>query len=318
MDLNILSLPPEILAKIFSNIPWNKLINVKLAARDFNYVTEKYHKHMQKPKLYEIFFEDDRTGDDGIDRIKIIYSIYIAGGNGDNTDEKEFIFPSSELYQLHRFLQKVDLTSLNNVDNDFCNNTEVIRIFSGYFHNTNRIETMCVAAGGSVKDLGNTLPLLEKIQKVRDLKLFFYFSHKSVPGDFIIPVRDSLEILEIIESKDTNIINPRMIKFIVENNPNLSKYLLKFDDFQTYKMVIGTIVKEELARRNNGCSHKSIVFYLDISNFEGISELLSYFNSEELPYNDADTIPDDYFLYLNELECPVCGEFDKILIVESE
>uniref|UniRef100_A0A0K0FGS7 F-box domain-containing protein n=1 Tax=Strongyloides venezuelensis TaxID=75913 RepID=A0A0K0FGS7_STRVS len=317
MDFDLLSFPPEILAKIFSNIPWDQLINVKLTARKFNYVTEKYQKDMQKPKLYEIIFEDNYSRD-GIDWIKINYDIFKTDGNGDITDVKELIFPLSELDELHRFLQKVDLTSLNNVDCAFCNYTGILGVFGDYFHNINVIESMDIFARGSESDIGDALAFLRKIRNVKDLQISFHFPNENVPSDFIIPVRNSLEVLEIKESKGTTLINPTMIKYIVKNNPNLKTYILHFEDFQTYKMVIGTVVKEELSRRSNGCSHRGITFYVDTSIFEEIPELMNYFYSDELPYNDADTIPDYYLLYLNVLDCLLCGGFDSIKIFEDE
>uniref|UniRef100_A0A0K0G070 2'-5' RNA ligase n=1 Tax=Strongyloides venezuelensis TaxID=75913 RepID=A0A0K0G070_STRVS len=157
---------------------------------------------------------------------------------------------------------------------------------------------MCVFVSGSEKDLDNTLSLLGKIHKVRD---------------FVIPVRDSLEKLEINGSKDTTLINPTMIKFIVENNPNFKEYFLYFEDFETYKIFIGTIVKEELSKRSNECFHKHISLGLGISIDFIPSELLSYFNSVEFPYN-ATVINYECTIYKDELECPVCDRFYSIKI----
>uniref|UniRef100_A0A0N5BZT0 F-box domain-containing protein n=1 Tax=Strongyloides papillosus TaxID=174720 RepID=A0A0N5BZT0_STREA len=274
MDLNILSLLPEILAKIFPDIPWKQLINIKLSSRKFNYVTENYLRYMQKPKIDEIGFFNDYTHNDGIGRIRVTYKILITGANGfeDISDLKEFFLLPSEIDKLHSFFQKVDLTSLCDVDTSLDNHSEVIRIFSDYYHNPCRIGFLCVTVRNCGKDVNNTLSFLRKIQNVERLMLDLHFPHINIPRDFIIPVRNSLKMLDICEDNDTAFINPRMIKYIVENNPNLCHYRFELDNFETYKMVIETVVKEELSRSYNGCFHRGISLFLGISSGEVLSE----------------------------------------------
>uniref|UniRef100_A0A0K0EWE0 F-box domain-containing protein n=1 Tax=Strongyloides venezuelensis TaxID=75913 RepID=A0A0K0EWE0_STRVS len=316
MDLDLLSLPPEILAKIFSYIPWNQLINIKLSAKKFKYVTEKYLNDMQKPKLYLIVFENESTHDDGIDRIRIIYGIIIIDEDGleeNISSEKEFFLLPSELDDLHGFLQKVDLTSLRHVGISLDNHTEVMAIFSGYFHNRSTINSICVTAKNSQEDLGNTLLFLQKIQNVVDLALQLHLPCLNVSKDFVIPVRNSLVSILIRERENTAFINSKMIKYIVENNPLLNIYFLSLNNFETYKMVIETIVKRELSRRKNNCFHRDISIGYDISRREALSQLLGYFYSEEFPYNNG-IIQDECILYYGNLKCSVCGGFDSIEI----
>uniref|UniRef100_A0A0N5BYS2 F-box domain-containing protein n=1 Tax=Strongyloides papillosus TaxID=174720 RepID=A0A0N5BYS2_STREA len=311
MDLDLLSLPPEILAKIFSNIPWDKLINIKLTSRKFNYVTDKYLKDMQKPKLHKIIFEND-----GTDRSRVAYTIIKTGMNlslDDVSDEKEFFFSSSKPGQLHSFLQKVDLTSLNIVDIVLANDTRVIGIFSDYFCNTNIMEHVGVAVNGSEENIGDTLSFLQKVQNVKSLGLQFFFGYQSILRDLIVPVRNSLEVLDIFENEQTLFVNSRMMGYIIENNPDLYKYNLSLSSFETYKMVIEKIVNEEMSRRNSGCFHKSIYLQLVLFCEDTLSELLSYFYSEEFPYNET-TMRDERIFYYGKLECPVCGEIDSIEI----
>uniref|UniRef100_A0A0K0EWE3 F-box domain-containing protein n=1 Tax=Strongyloides venezuelensis TaxID=75913 RepID=A0A0K0EWE3_STRVS len=319
MDLNLLSLPPEILAKIFSNIPWNQLNNVKLTTKKFNYVTEKYLKDMQKPKLYEIIFEDDYTDNDGTERINVAYGILNAGEDVyKNTSHlKQFFLFPLELYKVHSFLRKVDLTSLSYVTIFLYNHTEIIRVFNDYFYNTNRIKSIDVTIRSYDKDHGNTLSFLQKIQNVENLLLDLNFSHLNVPRDFVIPVRNSLKSIVIRKSRNMTFINKRMIKYIVENNPDLEEYKLSLNDFKTYKMAIKTIVKEELSRGNNGCFHKRISIDLGIFSDGARSELLRYFYSVEFPYNGTN-IQSRSHIYKGKLECFVCGKFDSIKIFEDE
>uniref|UniRef100_A0A0K0G201 Phage protein n=1 Tax=Strongyloides venezuelensis TaxID=75913 RepID=A0A0K0G201_STRVS len=108
-----------------------------------------------------------------------------------------------------------------------------------------------------------------------------------------------------------------MIKYFVENNPDLDKYVLYLETFKTYKMVVETIVKEKLSRRCNDCSHKHVSLFLDTRDFDEIFELLCYFNSEEFPYNGSTNEFED-FLYDGSLECPVCGGFDSIKIYDVD
>uniref|UniRef100_A0A0K0G202 F-box domain-containing protein n=1 Tax=Strongyloides venezuelensis TaxID=75913 RepID=A0A0K0G202_STRVS len=179
MDFDLLSFPPEILAKIFSNIPWDQLINVKLTAKDFNNIINNYLKDMQKPKLCEIEFDDIKTRWDDNDKITVTYKIFITGSNGfeDTFGSKKFCLLPSELDQLHSFLKKVDLTSLRHVEFMLDSQTEVMRIFSNYFQNTNRIETICVTATHFDKEVGNPLSFLGKIQNVGELELHLNFPH---------------------------------------------------------------------------------------------------------------------------------------------
>uniref|UniRef100_A0A0N5BQR7 F-box domain-containing protein n=1 Tax=Strongyloides papillosus TaxID=174720 RepID=A0A0N5BQR7_STREA len=166
-DLDLLSLPPEILANIFSNIPWNQLINVKLTARKFKYVTEKYHKNMQKPSLFTIFLSNDFTHNDGIDRIHITYSILKTDVDPleDVSEEKDFFMPSSQLDQLHSFLQKFnDITFLDKMGIFLDNHTNVTRIFGDYLHNDFGARNVYVFTWNCEKDLGHTLSLLQKLQ----------------------------------------------------------------------------------------------------------------------------------------------------------
>uniref|UniRef100_A0A0K0FGS4 Uncharacterized protein n=1 Tax=Strongyloides venezuelensis TaxID=75913 RepID=A0A0K0FGS4_STRVS len=81
-------------------------------------------------------------------------------------------------------------------------------------------------------------------------------------------------------------------------------------------MVIETFVNEVLSKKNNGCLHKYIRFILYFSKFERVSELLSYFNSEDFPYNATDDNQEKSTLFTGELRCPVCGEIDKVEISE--
>uniref|UniRef100_A0A0N5BZS9 F-box domain-containing protein n=1 Tax=Strongyloides papillosus TaxID=174720 RepID=A0A0N5BZS9_STREA len=315
MDLNLLSLPLEILAKIFSNIPWNQLINVKLTARKFNFVTKKYLKDMQKPKPCFIEFENDYTHNDGIGRIKIICHIFMINADGIEKNvslQKEFFLLSSELDHLHIFLKKFDLTSLLSVDILLDDHTEVMRIFSDYLHNANRICSIFVTAKNCKDDLDNTLLFLQKIKNTRFLSLDLYFPHLIVPKDFVIPVKNSLRSIRLHERENTAFVNSRMIEYIVENNPILDGYRLSFNNFETYKMVIETIVKGELSRRNSGCLHKYITLYLSFSSHEVFPELLRYFYSEEFPYIGTDI--EDENSFNGDLGCPVCGKFDSIKI----
>uniref|UniRef100_A0A0K0FGS5 F-box domain-containing protein n=1 Tax=Strongyloides venezuelensis TaxID=75913 RepID=A0A0K0FGS5_STRVS len=159
-DFDLLSFPPEILANIFSNIPWNQLINVKLTARKFNNVTEKYLKHMQKPKLRAIYFNDNFIYNDGIEKIKVGYVIITNSVNEIHytTDRKEFFLLPSELDQLHNFLKKVDLTFLNLVHIKIDIHIKVIRIFSDYFRNTNTIDDVYFIVRNSDICLDDILP----------------------------------------------------------------------------------------------------------------------------------------------------------------
>uniref|UniRef100_A0A0N5BML3 F-box domain-containing protein n=1 Tax=Strongyloides papillosus TaxID=174720 RepID=A0A0N5BML3_STREA len=320
MDLELLSLPTEILAKIFSNIPWNELINIKLCARKFNYVTEKYLKDMQKPKLNSIDFECKSTHNEGIDRIRIAYKILLTEANNSKviSDEKEFFLLPSEIGKLHGFLKKVDLTSLDCVDISLCDYAEVLGIFNDYFHNTNKVEDICLYVSNSEEDIGNTFSFLEKIQNVGCLELILHLPHLNVSKDFIIPVRNSLEALDIWEEGDTAFVNPRMIKYIVENNPDLCEFRFTLSSLETYKMVIETIVKGELARRNNGCLHRHISLFLCFSSVETSFELLSYLNSEEFPYSGTNTMQEEDILYIGRFDCPVCGEFDTVGVYKDE
>uniref|UniRef100_A0A0N5B299 F-box domain-containing protein n=1 Tax=Strongyloides papillosus TaxID=174720 RepID=A0A0N5B299_STREA len=321
-DLDLLSLPPEILAKIFSNIPWNQLINVKLTSRKFNYVTEKYLKDMQKPKISEIHFHNVYSYIDEIDRLEVTYEILRTDanscGNINRFMNTKFDLLPSEIDQLHSFLKKVDLTSLNLVDINLDNHTEAIRIFNGYFHNTNKIDDIYFVVRDSDKNFDDILSFLQKIQNVGLLYLHLPLPHQNVPRDFIIPVRNSLEILDIYERDDTAFFNPRIIKYIVENNPDLRLYILSFDNFKTYKMVIGTILKGVLSKRNNSCLHNCITLSFDLFKFEETSELLSYLYSEEFPYNATNNMRKENILYTGELRCPVCGKFDSIEIFDNE
>uniref|UniRef100_A0A0N5BX27 F-box domain-containing protein n=1 Tax=Strongyloides papillosus TaxID=174720 RepID=A0A0N5BX27_STREA len=319
MDFDLLSLPPEILAVVFSNIPWDQLINVKLCTRTFKYVTEKYLKDMQKPKLYKIYLGNDYTHNDGISRIRVAYKILMtdAGDLKVISNEKEFFLLHSELDQLRSFLKKVDLTSLDCVHIELHNHTEIMQIFSGYFHNTNRINYFFVHAGNSEKDLGNTLSFLQKVQNVDYLELDLRFPHLNVPKDFFIPVTNSLGSLVIREGENTTFINSRMVDYFVGNNPGLCGYYLSLNNFQTFRMVIGTIARGELSRRINGCLHREISLGIDSSRHELLLEILGYFGSEEFPYI-GDIILDEHILFEGSLECPVCGEFDSITIYYSQ
>uniref|UniRef100_A0A0K0EWE1 F-box domain-containing protein n=1 Tax=Strongyloides venezuelensis TaxID=75913 RepID=A0A0K0EWE1_STRVS len=315
MDLNLLSLPLEILTKIFSNIPWNQLINVKLTSRKFNFVTKKYHRYMQKPKPCFIEIKNDYTHNDGIGRIKIICHIYMINEDGIEKNIsrlKEFFLLPSELCHLPSFLKKFDLTSLLSVDILLDHHTEVMRIFSDYLHNSNRICSIFVTAKNCQNDLDNTLLFLQKIKNTRFLSLDLYFPHLNIPKDFVIPVENSLKSIRIYERENTAFVNSRMIEYIVENNPYLDGYRLSFNNFETYKMVIETIVKGELSRRNNGCFHKYITLYLGFSSHEVFPELLRYFYSEEFPYIGTDT--EDENSFNGHLGCLVCGKFDSIKI----
>uniref|UniRef100_A0A0N5BKK0 F-box domain-containing protein n=1 Tax=Strongyloides papillosus TaxID=174720 RepID=A0A0N5BKK0_STREA len=317
MDLNILSLPPEILAKIFSNIPWNKLINVKLAARDFNYVTKKYHKLMWKPSLFGIFLSNSYNHDDDIDRIIISYSFIKADVDPleDVSNVKTIILPSSEPNQLHSFLQNFnDIYFLDKMGISFGRHTDVMGIFIDYLHSDFGAYDMYVSAMNCEKDLGTTLSFLQKIKKVENLELDLDFPHLNVPNDFIIPVRNSLESIVIREGEDTAFVNSRMIKYFVGNNSDLRKFKLSLSSLATYRMVIETIVKEELSRSRNNCLHKHISLGLDIPSREAPLELLFYFYSDEFPYNHTNMMLEEYFLYGGNLECPACGRIDSIEI----
>uniref|UniRef100_A0A0K0EYK5 F-box domain-containing protein n=1 Tax=Strongyloides venezuelensis TaxID=75913 RepID=A0A0K0EYK5_STRVS len=320
MDFDFLSLPPEILGKIFSNIPWNELINVRLCARKFNYVINKYHKDMQKPKLKSIIFENDSTHNEGIDRIRIAYEIHITDMHNfkDTSDEKEFFLFPSELDQFQGFLKKVDLTSLDCVDISLYDHAEVVGIFSDYFHNTNRIESICLYVSNSEEDIGNTLSFLEKVQNVEVLELCLHLPHINIPKDFIIPVKNSLEVIDIWEEGDTAFVNPRMIKHIVENNPDLCGFKFTLNNFETYKMIIDTIVEGELSRRTKGCLHRHITLILCISSDEASFELLNYFDSEEFPYSRTNIRQEGDILYIGRLVCPVCGRFDTISVHKGD
>uniref|UniRef100_A0A0K0FPB9 F-box domain-containing protein n=1 Tax=Strongyloides venezuelensis TaxID=75913 RepID=A0A0K0FPB9_STRVS len=115
--MDLLSLSPEILAKIFSNIPCNQLLHVKLCVSEFNSVIKKHHKYMKKPKLRNIFFRNYHTRSDGIDRIRVQYQISSSDGTMHGSIDrigayKGFFYLPSELDKLHSFIQKFDLTSL--------------------------------------------------------------------------------------------------------------------------------------------------------------------------------------------------------------
>uniref|UniRef100_A0A0K0EWE2 F-box domain-containing protein n=1 Tax=Strongyloides venezuelensis TaxID=75913 RepID=A0A0K0EWE2_STRVS len=316
MDFGLLSLPPEILAKIFSYITWNELVNVKLSARKFYFVTEKYLKDMQKPKLCRIKFLNGCFPDDYKDRIKITFSILITSANrieDINEIEKELRLLPSELGQLNSFLQKVDLTLLNYLDFSLDNYTKVMQIFSDYFNNPNIMDSIHVDVTIFRKDPGNTLSFLQKIQKVKKLKLDLRFPYIKISRDFIIPVKNSLLELEIEESLNTAFINPRMINYFVENNPNLTSYYLCYEKFGPLKMVIETIAKAELSRRNNGCFHREIFIRIEYGTDEILFALIRYFYSEQFPYKSRYVQP-GVILYKGKSKCPVCGEFDIIAI----
>uniref|UniRef100_A0A0N5BZS8 F-box domain-containing protein n=1 Tax=Strongyloides papillosus TaxID=174720 RepID=A0A0N5BZS8_STREA len=244
--------------------------------------------------------------------------------SSENVDEirflRAFYLHSSELDELYNFLQKVDLTSLDLVDISLDNHTEIIRIFSDYFHNHIRINSIYVTSTNCEKDFGNTLSFLEKIQNVGHLELNLRFPHLNVPKDYIIPVRNSLKSIIIQEKANTVFVNSRMIEYIVENNPNLDEYHLFLNNFENYKMIIETVVRRKLSRRDNLCFHKSISLRFGISSYEAFFELSNYDYSENLPYNHS-RIPNLPFdngieitFYNGYLECPVCGEFDSIKI----
>uniref|UniRef100_A0A0N5BQR8 F-box domain-containing protein n=1 Tax=Strongyloides papillosus TaxID=174720 RepID=A0A0N5BQR8_STREA len=210
MGLNLISLPPDVLAHIFSEIPWNQLINVKLAARKFNYVTEKYHKNMQKPSLFTLFLGNDFTHNDGIDRIRITYSFVKADVDPleSVSDTKHFFLPSSEPDRLHSFLQKFgDIYFLDEMGIFLDNHTDVVQIFGDHLHKDFGANDMYVSANNSEKDLGTTLSFLQKLQKVHNLELDLHFPHLSVPKDFIIPVRNSLNSIVIRERENTTFIS---------------------------------------------------------------------------------------------------------------
>uniref|UniRef100_A0A0K0EWD9 F-box domain-containing protein n=1 Tax=Strongyloides venezuelensis TaxID=75913 RepID=A0A0K0EWD9_STRVS len=323
--MDLLSLPPEILANIFSYIQWNELVNIKLCARKFNFIVKRYFKSMQKPKIIEIMFCNDYTHVDYIDRIVVLYKILKSNTNSsENNDEsrsmRAFCLPSSKLDELHNFLQKVDLTSLNLVDISLDNHTEIIRIFGEYFHNPNRINSIYVTSTNCEKDLDNTLSFLENIQNVEHLELNLCFSNLNVPKDFIIPVRNSLNSIVIHEKANTVFVNSRMIEYIVENNPNLEEYNFFLNNFENYKMIIETVVRRKLSKRDNRCFHKSICLRFGISSYETFFELSNYDYSGNLPYNHSrisNLLFDNSIevtFYNGYLECPVCGEFDSIEI----
>uniref|UniRef100_A0A0K0F7T0 F-box domain-containing protein n=1 Tax=Strongyloides venezuelensis TaxID=75913 RepID=A0A0K0F7T0_STRVS len=69
MDLD-LSLPPEIWARVFLDIPWNQIVSFKLTSKEFCYVTEKYLGNMQKSKMSKINFENNSSHNYDISRIK--------------------------------------------------------------------------------------------------------------------------------------------------------------------------------------------------------------------------------------------------------
>uniref|UniRef100_A0A0N5BUU6 Arginine decarboxylase n=1 Tax=Strongyloides papillosus TaxID=174720 RepID=A0A0N5BUU6_STREA len=148
--------------------------------------------------------------------------------------------------------------------------------------------------------------------RVENLELDLEFQHLDAPKDFIIPVRNSMKSIFIHEVENTAFVNLKMIKYMVENNPDLCKFNLYFSSLETYRMVVETIVQEELSRSNKDCLHKHISLGLGISRDDDPSELLNYLNSGEFPYNFTHG---EYDLYEGTLECPACGGVDSIEIL---
>uniref|UniRef100_A0A0N4ZGL7 F-box domain-containing protein n=1 Tax=Parastrongyloides trichosuri TaxID=131310 RepID=A0A0N4ZGL7_PARTI len=310
--MNVPTLPPEILKHIFTYVDWVTLKNIRLTCKQFYYIVKKNIRDMQKPTLFYLSIES-AVRENGSREIKLNYE---CEGYAPYSDQltNDCLEEWKKLKDLEKLLSKTNLRYINEMEIKIHGNTKIFNVINRYFKPGTSFTCLCIYIYNSPVFKGFA-EFMSKIKYVREFWLpHLCFQNQSIPQNYVLPIDKYITRLTFKECPCTPFINAKMIKYFIENNPEL--YYLNLSTYRRHyeRDVIKTIMNQ-LKKNTIGCSPHD--FYISFRTI-GISynlenEFHNHFFGTDYRLKEIDEEFDIPY-YKASLPCGSCNE-EKVITV---
>uniref|UniRef100_A0A0N5BI58 F-box domain-containing protein n=1 Tax=Strongyloides papillosus TaxID=174720 RepID=A0A0N5BI58_STREA len=202
LELNLLSLPDNFKLKIFKELDWKTLKNLKLVCRDFCFIIEKNIQCLDKPKsCLEIFYNQYRPFRVGYD---------LKGSENTWTFQTSKVVEFSNDCEYENFLKNKDFTRINHLFIENVANEGFIRLYN----------ISCPSENFSTLDFSASLPNAIPSLEYLFIKIFITKGFR-IPYNSNLLREQSLRKLGLYKENESSLVIKKIIMDILTNNPML-------------------------------------------------------------------------------------------------